>query len=179
MIESDEELPAIDAVQEFINDTIRLHAKYAKKHNRKFTREFLSGIYERLVKFHERLSREDGSLNRELFQEVEEDADDLEGFLLERIFEFARYGLVDEAVNIGRWFSEVSCQPENFLRDVGCVLAEAGRREDTLKQIEENFRRFPDDVWVIINAGDALHSLGDVKEAKEYFLRAREMATAS
>ena len=45
-----------------------------------------SEIYERLVKFHECLSREDGSLNRELFQEVEEDADDLEGFLLERIF---------------------------------------------------------------------------------------------
>jgi tetratricopeptide (TPR) repeat protein len=177
MIESDEELPAIDAIRGFINGTIRFHAKYAKKRNRKFTKEFLSEIYERLVKFHKHLSREDGSLNKELFQEVEEDADDLEGFLLERIFEFARYGLVDEAVNIGRWFSAVSCQPENFLRDVGCVLAEAGRREEALKQIEENFRRFPDDVWVIINAGDARRSLGDVKEAEEYFLRAREAAT--
>lgn len=181
MIESraDGKPPAIDAVQEFISDTIRLHAKYAKKHNRKFTREFLSGIYGRLVKFHERLSIGDGSLDRELFQEVEEDADDLEGFLLERVFEFAHYGLVDEAVNIGRWFSEVSCQPENFLRDVGCVLAEAGRREEALKQIEENFRRFPDDVWVIINAGDARRSLGDTKEAEEYFLRAREAVTES
>jgi len=181
MIESrsGEDLPAIDAVQGFINGTIRLHAEYAKKHDRKFTREFLFEIYERLVRFHECLSREDGSLNRELFRQVQEDADDLEGFLLERIFELAHYGLVDEAVNIGRWFSEVSCQPENFLRDVGCVLAEAGRREEALKQIEENFLRFPGDVWVVINAGDARRSLGDVNEAEEYFLRARKMVRGS
>ena len=32
-------------------------------------------------------------------------------------------------------------------------------------------------MWVVINAGDARRSLGDVKEAEEYFLRAREAAT--
>ena len=173
------DLPSVDSILKLINDTISLHAEYSKKHGRKFTKEFLSEIYERLVEFHQYLSKEDGSPNRELFQEVEADTDDLEGFLLERIFELARYGLVDEAVNTGRWFSQISSQPENFLRDVGCVLAEAGRREEALEQIEENLRRFPDDVWVVINAGDARYSLGDVKEAEEYFLRGRELATTS
>ncbi len=173
------DLPSVDSIREFVNGAMSLHAEYAKKHDRKFTKEFLSGIYERLVEFHEYLSKENGSANKELFQEVETDTDDLEGFLLERVFELARYGLVDEAVNTGRWFSGLSSQPENFLRDVGCVLAEADRRDDALRQIEENLRRFPDDVWVVINAGGARRSLGDVKEAEEYFLRARQMATAS
>lgn len=85
-------------------------------------------MYERLAKFREHLLKEDGSPNRELFKKVEGDAtNDYEIFLLERVFEFARYSLVDAAVNTGRWFSEFSSQPENFLRDVGCVLAEAGR----------------------------------------------------
>lgn len=58
---------------------------------------------------------------------------------------------------------------------MGCILAGAGRKEEALKQIEENLKMFPDDVWVLINAGDALYTLGEPK-AKEYFLKAYEIA---
>jgi tetratricopeptide (TPR) repeat protein len=121
--------------------------RQAKKRRGAFTREFLLHIYERVEKFHGYLLREDGSPDRELFRSLRRSTvDDCEAFLLERVFEFAHYGLVDEAVTIGRWFSEASSQSENFLSDVGCVLAEAGRADEALEQIEENLPRFPDDV---------------------------------
>lgn len=58
---------------------------------------------------------------------------------------------------------------------MGWILARAGREEETLRQIEENLERFPEDVWVTINAGDVLYAFGD-KRAEEYFLKAYEMA---
>lgn len=59
---------------------------------------------------------------------------------------------------------------------MGCILAEAGRREETLLQIEENLERFPGDIWVVINAGDAMYSLGDKEQAEKFFQKAYNMA---
>ena len=38
------DLPSVDSIREFINAAMSLHAEYAKKHGRKFTREFFSEV---------------------------------------------------------------------------------------------------------------------------------------
>ena len=58
-----------------------------------------------------------------------------------------------------------------FSRDAGCILAEAGRGSRGNKAIEENLKRFPNDIWVVINAGDAMWSLDKIKLAEEFFQR--------
>lgn len=139
-------------------------------------RATLLTIYEKLIKLYHEFIKEGGTPDNDLYIEIAGSSfHDIEGFLLEFPFELARLGLIDEALNIGRQFSNLSSQPQNFYRDMGCILAEAGRREEALKQIEENLKMFPADVWVLINAGDALYTLGEPK-AEEYFLKAYEMA---
>jgi tetratricopeptide (TPR) repeat protein len=139
-------------------------------------RDTLLGIYGKINTIHQEFIKDDGTPDTDFYIEtVGSSYHDIEGFLLELPFELARLGLIDEAINIGRWFSALSSQPENFYRDMGCILAEAGRKEEALKQIEENLKMFPDDIWVVINAGDALYTLGEPK-AEEYFLKAYEMA---
>lgn len=139
-------------------------------------RATLLSIYEKLNKLYQEFIKEDGNPDFDLYVEtVGSSFHDIEGFLLEFPFELARVGLIEEAINIERRFSKLSSQPENFYRDMGCILAEAGKKEEALKQIEENLKMFPDDVWVLINAGDALYTLGEPK-AEEYFLKAYEMA---
>ena len=160
-----------EAVQDSFYDVISYHGNI-DHHNKD---SFLK-IYRGIEKFYRFCLKEDGSYDTEFYNEVKGDEfDDIESFLLHMPFEFARHGLIDEAINIGRWFAELSDQPENFYRDMGCILAEAGRREEAIKQVEENLKRFPSDVWVVINAGDALYRLGD-KKSEEYFLRGYEMA---
>lgn len=100
-------------------------------------------IYKVIEKFYQYCLKEDRSPDIEFYNSVIEDGlYDIEYFLLDMPFRFARYGLIDEAVNIGRWFSDFSDHPDNFLRDIGCILAEAGRREEAIQQIEENLRSF-------------------------------------
>ncbi len=165
------EVKCAEVVQDSIYDIISFHESI-NRHNR----DSLLKIYREIEKFYGFCLHGDGSYDREFYNEVKEDElDDIESFLLHMPFEFAEYGLVDEAINIGRWFADISSQPENFYRDMGCILAEAGRREEAIKQVEENLKRFPEDVWVVINAGDAFFSLGDEKSG-EFFLRGYEMA---
>lgn len=160
-----------EVVQDFICDVISYHEEI-KIHNK----DSLLKIYKGIEKFYRFCLKEDGSPDQEFYDNIKNDVDyDIEGFLLHLPFEFSRYGLVDEAVNIGKWFSDISKQPENFYRDMGCILAEAGRKEEAIKQVEENLQRFPEDVWIMINAGDAYYSLGD-RKAEEFFLRGYEMA---
>jgi tetratricopeptide (TPR) repeat protein len=160
-----------EAVQDSIYDVISYHDNM-NHHNK----DSLLKIYKGIETFYRFCLKGDGSHDLEFYNEVNEDAyDDIESFLLHMPFEFARYGLIDEAINIGRWFADISSQPENFYRDMGCILAEAGRREEAIKQVEVNLKRFPEDVWVAINAGDAFYSLGD-KKSEQFFLRGYQMA---
>ena len=162
-----------DILAEFIDDIINTYEESPEEHGQ----FFLLNVYERIREFYHKLLIEDGTPDIELYSELSWQArHDFEGFLLSLPHDLARNGLIDEAVHIGRWFAELSSRPDNFLRDTGCILAEAGRREDAILQVEENILRFSDNIWVVINAGDAMYSLGEKKSAERYFLRAKEMA---
>jgi len=157
----------------FIDETINMYMERPNEHDRLS----LLNIYERIEEFYNDLLDEEGIPDSDLYNRLTLLAyNDIESFLLSFPFELARQGLVDEAVNIDRWFADLSSQPSNFLRDMGCILAEAGRRQEALLQIEENLERFPDDLWVIINAGDAMCSLGDKEMGEKFFLKAYGMA---
>lgn len=167
----DVKCPELMAV--FIDETINMYLERPHEHDRLS----LLNIYERIKGFYDDLLDEDGVPDSDLYNRLTLLAyNDIEAFLLSFPFELARHGLVDEAVNIDRWFADLSSQPSNFLRDMGCILAEAGRREEALLQIEENLERFPHDIWVVINAGDAMYSLGEQERAEKFFQKAYGMA---
>ncbi|MCC7203122.1 MAG: hypothetical protein IT393_10755 [Nitrospirae bacterium] len=162
-----------EMLAEFIDDIVNTYEESPESHEQ----YFLSNIYERVREFYHKLIREDGSPDVDLYNDLTWYArNDFEGFLLSIPHELLQHGMTDEAVNIGRWFAAFSSQPQDFLRDTACILADAGRREDAIMQVEENIMRFPRDMWVIINAGDAMYSLGDTESAERYFLRAKNMA---
>lgn len=158
----------------FIDETVNMYVDKPYEHDR-FS---ILNIYERIKEFYEGLLKEDGSPDVDMYNRMTMLAyNDFEAFLINIPFQLARQGFVDEAVNVGRWFGELSSQPENFVRDTGCILAEAGRRGEALLQIDENLQRFPNDVWVVINAGDAMLDLGEKEGAEKYFLRAYNIVT--
>lgn len=162
-----------EILSDFVYDTIDIYDNNFNELNK----IVLLGIYERIKKIYHDLIREDGSPDTDLYCKVNEyTLHNFEGFLLDIPFEFERNGLIDEAVSIGRWFAEISPYPEIFLRDIGCILANAGKREEAMKQIRENLRKFPSDVWVTIMAGDAMYTLGETKAAEEFFLKALEIS---
>ena len=161
-----------EIVAEFIDDIFNTYEESPEAHEQ----YFLLNIYERVREFYHKLLKEDGSPDIDLYNDLTWYArNDFDGFLLSIPHELSRHGLTDQAVNIGRWFSALSGQPQNFLRDTACILADAGRREEAMMQIEENIMRFPEEMWVIINAGDAMYSLGEKESAERYFLRAKKM----
>ncbi len=162
-----------EIVSDFIDDIINTYEDSPEAHEQ----YFLLNIYERVREFYHKLLKEDGSPDIDLYNDMTWYArNDFEGFLLSIPHELSQHGLTDQAVNIGRWFSAFSSQPQNFLRDTACILADAGRREEAIMQIEENLMRFPADMWVIINAGDAMYSLGDKESAERHYLKAKKMA---
>ena len=161
-----------EIVAEFIDDIFDTYEESPEAHEQ----YFLLNIYERVREFYHKLLKEDGSPDVDLYNDMTWYArNDFEGFLLSIPHELSQHGLTDQAVNIGRWFAAFSSQPQSFLRDTACILADAGRREEAIMQIEENLMRFPEDMWVIINAGDAMYSLGEKESAERYFLRAKKM----
>jgi len=162
-----------EIVAEFIDDIFDTYEESPEAHEQ----YFLLNIYERVREFYHKLLKEDGSPDVDLYNDMTWYArNDFEGFLLSIPHELSQHGLTDQAVNIGRWFAAFSSQPQSFLRDTACILADAGRREEAIMQIEENLMRFPEDMWVIINAGDAMYSLGDKESAERYYLKAKKMA---
>lgn len=122
------------------------------------------------------LSAESGVPDVKLMDRIMDDTNwRASDWLLGLPFELGYGGMIDEAVSVSRRFAEVY-EPENFLGDLAVVLAEAGRRDEALEQIEENLRRFPDDVWVVIKAGDAFHELDEDDRAIELLQRAYELS---
>lgn len=170
---SDVKCPEMLAV--LIDETINMYLEKPEEHDS----TSLMNIYERIKEFYNNLLKEDETPDNELFNWLILYAyNDIEGFLLSFPFELARHGMVDEAVSIDRWFADISSQPQNFLRDMGCILAEAGRRQEAILQVGENLERFPNDVWVVINAGDAMDSLVEKERAEKLYLKAYEMAVS-
>lgn len=157
----------------FIDDTVSMYVDKPYEHDRFSILE----IYDRVREFYQGLLKEDGTPDIDLYNRITLlSYNDFEAFLVNIPYQLSKQGFVDEAVGIGRWFGELSSQPENFLRDAGCILAEAGRRGESLLQVEENLQRFPHNIWVVINAGDAMYALGEKERAENFFLRAYNMS---
>jgi tetratricopeptide (TPR) repeat protein len=100
---------------------------------------------------------------------------DLEDWLAHQHFDLAKAGLVDEAAEVARRAARLSNE-SMYLGDRAVILAEAGRRDEALAQVEENLRRFPDDVWTKIFAGDAHSALDDDQRAEALWRQALDEA---
>ena len=88
-------------------------------------------------------------------------------------------GLVDEAVAVGDALAELDeGSGAMYASDVAVILAEAGRAEEALRRLEVNVRRFPDDVWIRIHAGDVHVALSDPERAEAAFREALAIAHA-
>ncbi|MDN3514228.1 MAG: SEC-C metal-binding domain-containing protein [Candidatus Brocadia sp.] len=146
-------------------------------HKEKMDRTMLLDIYGKIKKLYYDFLKKDGSPNITLYRKVYEISYcDIGEFLSDIIFDFPSYGLVDEAITIARWFAPLARHPEVFLKDVGYILAEAGRKEEAVQQVKENIQKYPDKLWVVINAGDAMKVLGEWKAAEGYYLKAYGMS---
>lgn len=88
-------------------------------------------------------------------------------------------GLIDEAVAVGDALAELDAgSSPTYANDVAIALAEAGRAEQALQRVEANVRRFPDDVWTRIHAGDVHVALSDPERAEAAFREALAIAHA-
>jgi tetratricopeptide (TPR) repeat protein len=102
---------------------------------------------------------------------------DVGWWLGELPFALARFGMVDEAAELCARMAAVR-EVEYFLGDRAVILAEAGRRDEALRQVEKNLARFPDDAWVRIKAGDVYRELGDAAAAEAAYRHALAMSQA-
>jgi len=76
---------------------------------------------------------------------------DIGWWLGEIPFALARFGMVDEAVELCvEW---PPCVRWRTFSATSGDSGEAGRKEEALRQVEKNLARFPDDAWVRIKAG--------------------------
>ena len=111
----------------------------------------------------------------DLLAELSENTDlDIGNWMLDLPFDLAAQGMVDEAVELCARLAPVY-EAENFLGDRAIILAEAGRREEALRQVDANLTQFPDDVWVRIKAGDVYKRLGDMGTAEAVYRDALAM----
>jgi tetratricopeptide (TPR) repeat protein len=117
----------------------------------------------------------DGEPRIDLLDELTERSTvDVGWWLGELPFALARFGMVDQAAELCRRMAAVR-EVENFLGDRAVILAEAGKREEALRQVEKNLNRFPEDTWVRIKAGDVYRALGDAAAAEAAYRHALEM----
>jgi tetratricopeptide (TPR) repeat protein len=120
----------------------------------------------------------DGEPRLELLDELTERSTvDVGWWLGELPFALARLGMVDEAAEVCARMAAVR-EGENFLGDRAVILAEAGRKDEALRQVEENLVRFPDVAWVRIKAGDVYRELGDPAAAEAAYRHALAMSQA-
>lgn len=65
-----------------------------------------------------------------------------------------------------------------FANDVAVILAEAGRDEPALARVQQNLRRFPEDLRTQIHAGNVHLALSDHASAEQAFRAALARARA-
>ena len=135
-------------------------------------RKLLEEQYLLARRIHEFILKADGTPDQELFDEISYKANgDITGWLVSLPFTLQGKGMIDEAIEVGSLFAGVF-SPDNFLGDMGVILAESGRRDEALKRLSENLEQFHDDAWVIIKCGDAFHVLNETEYAIELYYRA-------
>ena len=121
------------------------------------------------------ITRSDGKSDTETLEKIFWKAKaDIQGWLMNLPFDLAARGMVDEAVEISQRYSEVY-GTETFLGDLAVIFAEADRKEEACKQVDDNLNRFPEDVWIIIKAGIVFKTLKDNEKAIELYKRAYGM----
>ena len=132
------------------------------------------GITKKLYDF---IAGEDGTPDAETLDKIfMESESEIPGWLLDLPFNLAAHGMVNEAIELSRRYSELF-EAENFLGDLAIIYAEADRKEDALTQVEINLDRYPEDVWIIIKAGDVYETLNDNEKALALYERAYEMSS--
>jgi tetratricopeptide (TPR) repeat protein len=100
-------------------------------------------------------------------------------WLIELPMALAWRGLVDEAVRVGDALAQLDEDNQAmFANDIAVILAQAGRGEEALARVEQNLRRFPDDMWTQIHAGDVHLALSDRSSAEQAFRDALAIARA-
>lgn len=120
----------------------------------------------------------DGEPRLDLLDELTEHSTvDIGWWLGDLPFALARLGMVDEAAELCDRMAAVR-EVESFLGDRAVVLAEAGRRDEALRQVEKNLTRFPEDARVRIKSGDVHRELGDAAAAEAAYRYALEMTPA-
>lgn len=140
-------------------------------------RETLLQTYTQLRDFYHKFIKEDGAPDSDLFCELYKHSyNDIEGFLQQVPYDFENNGLIDEAVNLGRWFSRLSAMPQYHLKGVAYILAKAGRIEEALRQIDENMENFPEDFGTTLSAGDAMSLLEEEELTERYYLEGPQLA---
>ncbi len=96
---------------------------------------------------------------------------DIAWWLTDLPLDLAGLGMVDEAIELCSRMARVD-EATSFLGDRAEILAEAGRREEALRQVEANLAQFPDDVWVRMRAGHVYEHLGDLTMAETVYRQA-------
>ena len=140
--------------------------------------EYKNLLYEQIKltqKLYAFITREDGTPDAETLERIFMEAEsEIPGWLLDLPFNLAAHNMVDEAIEIARQYAELF-ETENFLGDLAIIYADAARNDDALRQVEINLKRFPEDVWIIVKAGDVYETLNDNEKAIELYKRAYGM----
>lgn len=142
--------------------------------------EYKQSLHEQIgtaKKLFDFIAVEGGTPDAEILDRIfMESESEIPGWLLDLPFNLAAHGMVDDAIKHCRQYSELF-ETENFLGDLAVIYAEAGRKDDALKQVEINLNRFPEDIWIIIKAGDIHDTLNNHQKALELYERAYEMTS--
>ena len=170
-------LPDRDYFEWFVDDWEAYLGKRQERPEKKWTpadMPELATMLDRLDRFLETLSLNHGLPKQEILDGFSNEYNyELLSWLIELPLELAGDGFLDQAVETARRYA--FADPKNFLGDLGWILAEAGRCEEALSQIEENLNNYPDDPWMVIKAGDVLDLCGQAERAERLYLQALGM----
>ncbi len=167
-------LPDRDQFDWFIDDWKEYQEKLKERSEKKRTEADIPELFkilDRLDRLVEAFSLEKGLNLHESIMDVSNQYDyTLLDWLIELPFELARDDLVDQAVETARRYT--FADPPNIMGDLGWILADAGRCQEAIEQVEENLKNFADDPWIIIKAGDVLDLCGQTERAERLYLQA-------
>lgn len=86
-------------------------------------------------------------------------------------------GRVTEAVQVGDALGRIAPERrQEFESEIAVALAAAGDADQARARTASNLRRWPDDLWVRVAAGDAMLALSDTGGAQAHYQAALQMA---